>query len=283
MLSVVYMNIEAKVKKTLKEIGLKKNEKILVALSGGKDSTIVAYLLKKLGYKIEGFHIDLGMGGYSERCLAAVKQLCKQLGIRLHLYDIKKEMGSSMCYIRAGIQQEKKGLKNCAICGVIKKWIMNKEARNIKGIRKIATGHNLDDEAQTFFMNILKGSLNLSANSGVSTKNTADKKFTPRIKPLFYIAESDIREYSKKMKLPVVYEKCPCAIDSYRIQIRQFMNTLTTKEKENIMKNFDRLFPQIQKLKSEEGLKYCEICGEPSRNNICKMCQLVNIKKNSTR
>lgn len=269
------MNIEQKVKQTLAKIKLNKKEKILVALSGGKDSTVTAYLLKKLGYNIEGFHINLGMGDYSKKCLEAVKKLCKQLNIKLHIYDIKKEMSGSMCYIRTSIQTTNgKGLKNCAICGVIKKWVMNKEARKLK-VDKIATGHNLDDEAQTFLMNILKGSPQLSANSGAIIKNVKDKKFITRIKPLFYVAENDIREYSKKMKLPVVYEHCPCALDSYRIQIRQFTNSLTTKEKENIMRNFDKLSDKIQKLKSNEGLNYCEICGEPSRNKICRMCQLI--------
>lgn len=269
------MKIESKVKQTLKKIKLNKKDKILVALSGGKDSTVVAYLLKKFGYNIEGFHIDLSMGKYSEKCLGSVKKLCDDLGINLHLYDIRKEMGSSMCYIRSSIQtsQKGKGLKNCAICGVIKKWVMNREARKLK-VDKIATGHNLDDEAQTFLMNIFKGSPELSANSGPITKNVKDKKFITRIKPLFYIDENEIRKYSRQKKLPVIYEKCPCALDSYRIQIRKFVDGLTTKQKENIMNNFDRLIENIQKLKTTERLNYCEVCGEPSRNKICKMCGL---------
>ncbi len=269
------MELEQKVKQTLKKINLNKKEKILVALSGGKDSAVTAHILKKFGFDIEGFHIDLGMGEYSKRCLVAVKKLCDNLGINLHIYNIKKEMGSSMCYIRSAIQTgQGKGLKNCAICGVIKKWIMNREARKLK-VNKIATGHNLDDETQTFLMNILKGSPQLSANSGAITRNISDKKFITRIKPLFYTAEEDIKKYSKKMKLPVVYEKCPCLLDSYRKEVRHFTESLTKKEKENIMKNFDRLSDKIQKLKVEEKLNYCELCGEPSRKKICKMCQMV--------
>ncbi|MCL5018451.1 MAG: TIGR00269 family protein [Candidatus Pacearchaeota archaeon] len=270
------MELEQKFKQTLEKIKLNKKDKILVALSGGKDSTVTAYLLKKFGYNIEGFHINLSMGEYSKKCLEAVEKLCNNLGINLHIYNIKNEMGGSMCYIRTAIQTSHgKGLKNCAICGVIKKWIMNREARKLK-VNKIATGHNLDDEAQTFLMNILKGSPQLSANSGAITRNVKDKKFITRIKPLFYIAENDIREYAKKKKLPVVFEHCPCAIDSYRIQIRQFTNSLSKKEKENIMKNFDKLSDKIQKLKSEDAeLHYCEKCGEPSRKKICRMCEMI--------
>jgi tRNA-5-methyluridine54 2-sulfurtransferase len=272
------MNIETKFKDTLKKIKLTKEDKILVALSGGKDSTVTAYLLKKLGYKIEGFHIDLKIGEYSDKCLGAVKTLCNELDIKLHTYDIKKEMGSGMCYLRTAIQsnQDKGKLKNCAICGVIKKWILNKLARKLK-TDKIATGHNLDDEVQTFLMNILKGSPSLSSNSGPITKNVSNKKFVSRIKPLFYIPENEVRKYSKRKKLPVVYEKCPCGLDSYRIQVRKFLETLSDKKKQDILGNFEKIFEKIQKTKNTK-INYCELCGEPARNKICKKCDLMNLK-----
>ncbi|MGD9275574.1 MAG: ATP-binding protein [Candidatus Pacearchaeota archaeon] len=268
------MKIETIVKKTLKDIGLKKSDKILVALSGGKDSTIMAYFLKKFGFDIKGFHIDLGMGEYSEECLKKVKELCSDLGIELHLYGVKKEMGSSMCYLRGAIQSKhKKGqIKNCAICGVIKKWIMNREARKLK-FDKIATGHNLDDEAQTYLLNILKGNLKLSFGTGAITQNVKNKKFIPRIKPLFYLAEKDIKKFSKEKRLPVNYEKCPCAIDSYRIQVRSFLENLPTKEKMNIVKNSQEVLGKRKKEKVK--LQYCEKCGEPTMNKICKKCELV--------
>ena len=270
------MKIEEKVKKTLKKIKLNKKEKIIVALSGGKDSSVTAYLLKKFGYNIEGFHINLRIGKYSEDCLEAVKRLCEDLKIKLHVYDMKDEMGSGMCYLRTSIQSSpgKGKLKNCAICGVIKKWILNREVRKLKA-DKIATGHNLDDEAQTFLMNMFKGSPKLSSSSGPITLNIPDKKFIPRIKPLFYVAEDDIREYSKKKKLPVNYESCPCALDSYRIQVRKFLNTLSKKDKERIVNNFEKLIIKLDK--KEDKITYCEICGEPSRNKTCKKCELFKV------
>ena len=267
------MDISQKVKQTLSKINLNKRDKILVALSGGKDSAVTAYLLHKFGYNIEGLHIDLKMGKYSSDCLEAVRKLCGELGIKLYVYDIRKEMGNSMCNIRQSIQsQSKNSIKNCAICGVIKKWILNKEARRLK-TDYIATGHHLDDEIQTFMLNILKGSPELSANSGAITKNIPDKKFIPRLKPLFYIPETEIKKYAITHKLPVVYEKCPCAIDSYRIQIREFMKNLSDKQKENLIKNAEELIKKIEK--NNNKINYCEICGEPARGKICKMCEML--------
>jgi tRNA-5-methyluridine54 2-sulfurtransferase len=265
------MNFESQIRQTLKKIRISRKEKILVAISGGKDSATTAYLLKKFGYNIEGIHLNLGMGSYSKRCLEASEKLCENLKIKLHVYDIKKEMGSSMCYLREAVQSEK-NLKNCAICGVIKKWILNKEARKLKA-DKLATGHNLDDETETFLMNLLKGSLQLSANTGIITKNIKNAKFVPRIKPLFYLKGAEIKKFTLEKKIPAVYEKCPCAIDSYRIQVREFAKELDKKKKIKLINNLMKITGRM-KIKSKE-LRYCSNCGEPSMNELCKKCEII--------
>ena len=262
------MKLETQFKQTLKKIKLSKHEKILVAISGGKDSTTTAYLLKKFGYSVEGIFIDLCVDDYSKKCLKVVKKFCNEIGIKLHVYDLKKEQGKGMKYF----WNKNKSLNHCAVCGVFKKWILNKEARRLK-FDKIATGHNLDDEAETFLLNVCKGSLRLGLKSGVLTKNISDKKFVPRLKPLFYGEGKEIKDFAKVKKLLFIRGICPYREDSYRVEIRKFVEGLTKKQKENIIKNLKRVQKKFKREKVK--INYCEICGEPCKKKVCKRCELV--------
>jgi len=273
-------DFENKIKKAIQEYKLlDEKDKIIVAASGGKDSTTILYLLKKFGYNVSALYINLRLGGYSERCLKALKELCKQEKIKLHVLDIKKQFGMRMCNIRCGVQQSIK-VSNCMVCGIVKKWLLNKEARRLMA-DKIVTGHHLDDEAQTIIMNFLQGNLMLGANSGPITGSIKNRKFVPRVKPLYFISEKDIKKYSLMKKLPVVYEKCPCAVSSLRIRVREFLQNKDEKTKQKIIENFLKILPGLKRKLLKEKLLYCKICEEPSRNEICKKCQLLSLKNKS--
>jgi len=89
----------------------------------------------------------------------------------------------------------------------------------------------------------------------------------------------NIKDYSLAKKLPVVYEKCPCAVSSLRIKVRAFMQNKPEETKEKIINNFLKILPNLKKQLHEQKIIYCEICSEPSRNEICKKCELLSLNK----
>ena len=268
---------EARVNQTLQKYNLlSKKDKVLVAVSGGKDSMTVLYLLKKLGYNVSALHINLEMGKWSQDNLNNVKKFCRQLKIPLHVYSVRKEFGRSMCSIKSIVKANAK-LQDCTICGILRRWLINKKARRL-GADKVATGHNLDDAAQTVLMNYFKGNLIIGMKEGPKVGIIEDKKFVQRIKPLYFIPEKDIENYSRAMNFPVLYERCPCVVGAYRHQIRKMLDVLESdnpKIKENIVKSFLKVIPELKKKNQTKEILYCKLCHEPSRNDICKACKIM--------
>lgn len=285
--------LEKKVKQTIDKYNLlNKKDKVVVALSGGKDSTSVLYILHKLGYNVSGFMIDLHLGEWSKKNRENVEGFCSELGIDLHIYDMKKELGQGICFIKQ-IVKEKKNLTGCSVCGIMKKWIINKEAKRLKA-DKLVTGHNLDDECQTVLMNFLKGNVYLGANSSPATNQgnqegvNSNKLFVQRVKPLFFIAESDIRKYSKAMKFPVLYERCPCAFGTYRVETRAWMDLLSDKEKLKVVESWQEMIPELKEVeasssgRSQNEVRRCSVCGEGSNKEVCNACEIFACFGNDT-
>jgi len=274
---------EKKVRATIeKHKLLKKTDKIIVACSGGKDSTTILYLLNKWGYDVEGLMIDLHIGAWSKKNLGNLKQVCDKHDIKLHTVDIREAMGGSMCFIHSQVQSKEK-LNNCTICGIIKRWILNKETRELKA-DKIVTGHNINDEAESVLMNLFRKTMRLAASIGPNPGIITDKKFIPRIKPLYYCLNSEVRRYSELKGFPVEYAPCPCSADVFRRNIRSILNDLEKtdpKIKENIVMNFLKVIPKLKdQFKNEKKqLKYCRLCGEPSVNTECQTCRMMKLVK----
>lgn len=276
-LNAFIKSFEKLVQKTIQKYELvNKKDKILVACSGGKDSSTALYLLKKFGYNVEALHINLLMGKWSKKNLQNIKKFCKRHRIKLHSYSIRDEIGYGICYIKS-VAQQKANLKQCTVCGILRRWLINKKAREL-GATKVATGHNLDDEAQTIVMNWMKGNPWLSLNLGPITGTIQDKKFVTRVKPLYFCKESDVKRYSEIMNFPVLYQRCPCVFGAMRHEVRNMLDGLEKMNKNiklNIVNNFLTLLPKLRAGILAHKLRYCSLCGEPSRREVCKACQIM--------
>ena len=157
---------------------IKKTDKVIVALSGGKDSLSLTYLLHKLltqrRMKLQALIIDEGS---RKDEIKAAEKLCKKLKIKIHKITFKKEFKFTLF----DIAEKLKGIP-CATCGALRRSLINKKARELKAT-KLATGHNLDDEAQNIVMNQFKANPQLSARLGPLTGIRKDPGFLRRINP----------------------------------------------------------------------------------------------------
>jgi len=255
---------------------LSKDEKILVAASGGKDSTVLLKILHKHNYNIEAITIDAHIGCYTEENLKNLRKFCKELNIKLHEVSFRKEFGASLCFLRDTLQAKGIKVKSCTVCGVLRRYLINKKARELQP-DKIATGHNVDDEAQAFLMNVFKNNLYLSARAGPSTAKR--EKFIQRVKPLYTITTKDIIAYVKVNDLPVKVGKCPCSLDSFRNSFKDTLNNLEIQDpaiKTKIVEYFLSIRPQLKQEFPGETNNLCISCEEPSSKEVCRTCQILS-------
>lgn len=275
---------EKKVRKTIRAYNLiDKGDRILVACSGGKDSTIALYLLNKIagkGNSIEAITTDVTIGSYSKKNLENIRKFCKKYKIRLHETSLREEFGSGVCYIKDVLKEKGVSLNSCTICGVLRRQMWNRKARELKAT-KLATGHNLDDEAQSIVMNIFKNNIRTLAKLGPKSGIVEDKRFIPRIKPLYFLTEEETILYSKLMKFPVVYERCPCSLHAYRRSIGEMLDAMEKEHpgtKHSIVNSFLELMPLLKQKYKDGKISTCRICKEPSSADICNVCRILKNK-----
>nr|WP_294999790.1 TIGR00269 family protein [uncultured Methanobrevibacter sp.] len=268
-------SIEKKVIKTIKnEKLLDKGDKVLVALSGGKDSVTTLEILnsfrKMQVIDICAVTVDEGIANYRQEGVDIAKRHAERLGIEHKVVSLKEDYGITL----DEIMEKENHRGSCTYCGVFRRTIINKAAREM-GATKIATGHNLDDEVQAIMMNYLEGNTGNLTKLGAKTESKAEE-FTVKIKPLREIPEREIGLYVVAKDLEVHFDSCPYAMQSFRGEVSEVINQLAEKHptiKYSTLRGYDKIKNTLKKeMQKEYAHGRCKRCGEPASNELCKAC-----------
>ena len=238
---------------------LKPDWRIAVAASGGKDSTSLLSILKKLGYHVEALAIDEGIPGYRDQTLEDLKTFTRQEGIPLRIIRVAEAYGTTIQHVA-----EAQRIIPCRVCGVWRRRLLERAALG-EGYDALATGHNLDDEVQSLLMNLAKAQLSVLARQQPITGGDAREGFTRRVKPFILLSEKHIALYSILKRFPVRYVECPYHERGFRHRVRI---PLSYQEKKTLLLSHYRM----QYATREEPLTRCRICGLPSSRSVCAAC-----------
>lgn len=277
--------IESTREKVLKDIRkyklIEKGDKVLMALSGGKDSVMALNILNSLCERniidLVAVTIDEGIKGYREDGIRIATENAEILGIEHKVVSFKQYFGRTLDEIMSESQKNAELRNACTYCGVFRRWILNRVALE-EGATKIATGHNLDDEAQSILMNYLEGNMHNLVRIGPKSESQ-DKRFTVKIKPLREIPEREVGLYALAADLKVHLAGCPYAGDSFRREVGNFIKSLSLKHPTimySTLRGFERIKPLLKReLSSKVERGVCRRCGEPASGDLCKACTFI--------
>lgn len=251
---------------------IQNNEKIMIGVSGGKDSILTLHMINEynkessIDFDIKAVCVDEGISGYRDHGINAAKKNCKHLDIPLEIVSFKEEFN----YHLDEIQQLYKS--SCMPCGVYRRYLLNKIADKYD-CDKIATGHNMDDEIQSFLMTFSRNDRNKFPKF-TPILDKIHENMVPRIKPLWQLPEKDVGIWCVVNDIEIHDEECPYSQTSLRSEVKYFLNKLEENKKgvkKNIFNSFKNTFnlPPL-----EVKLNTCEICKQPTANSPCNACKL---------
>ncbi len=248
-----------------------KDSKVLVAVSGGKDSLVLWDVLKRLGYNVTALFIDLGImeNNHFQKARGIVESFAEERGYPLEVFDLQKEYGFSIDDVK---QRETRTI--CAACGMVKRYIMNKYAYE-NGFDVLATGHNLNDETAVLFSNLLGWRIGYLARQGPVLPK--EGKFVRKVKPLCELTERETAVYAFITGINFLSDECPYSKGATTLVYKRALNTIEynspgTKIRfyREFLKVKDKLFVDEEKPKLVE----CPSCGYPTTYPPCAFCRL---------
>jgi cytoplasmic tRNA 2-thiolation protein 1 len=276
-------SIERKVQRTISKFSMVKfGDHVAVATSGGKDSLVLLSILKSIlnnarGITISAITIDEGINGYRDESLKIVSEFCSKLDVPSTILSYKELFGIQMD--EAMQLRPSTKLTSCSICGTFRRRAIDLAAEHV-GANVVATAHNLDDELQTFLINLFAGDVDrMGWNQASSSYRTGYMK---KIKPLTETYEREIVFYALQKGIPFQSEQCPYMNESIREEIRQFINTIEKAHpgiKYNAYKSLVAISTYVRDETGYTQRGNCEKCGRDCAGQLCSVCKTLKILK----
>ncbi len=252
------------------------SDRILVALSGGKDSLGLMYELQRLGYDVTGLHVDLAIPGSSASARTAVEDFCRKHELKLMVTELEAE-GLPIPKVKARLKRP-----ICSACGKIKRHYFNKVALE-NGFTVMATGHNLDDEIARLFSNILRWDASYLGEQGPMLP--AESGFARKVKPLWRLSEYETAHYAFLRGIDYHYAPCPYSRGASFTTHKKFWGELEDAMPgrkldfyQGFLQNGRQHFAAEQQ-KSEGTLVPCACCGYPTSGGPDGLCGVCRIKE----
>jgi uncharacterized protein (TIGR00269 family) len=244
------------------------DDRILVAVSGGKDSLALWDLLLDLGYQADGLYLGLGIGGYSSRSHVVCQEFAATRGATLVSVDVAEEAGFTIPQAAAT-----KRRPACAICGLSKRHLFNDTARK-HGYDVVATGHNLDDEVAVLLGNVLRWETDYLARQSPVLEAT-HPSLVKKVKPLYRVAERETAAYCVLKGIDYVVEECPLVEGNTQMKYKGLLDALEAAAP-GTKHNF--LFGFLEKGRDHfpgDGvpLNECAECGSATPGEVCAFCK----------
>jgi uncharacterized protein (TIGR00269 family) len=269
------LGVEQRVIDSLTRHGMVRNgDRIAVGLSGGKDSSVLLSILsriipERMDAEIIAVTVDEGIAGYREETIQSAVSLTSKLGIAHHIVSFKSLFGTTLDSLLGAHP-----LRACTACGILRKKALSDAAREIAAT-SIATGHNLDDAAQSVLMNYLRGDFERLLRDSSSRQ---DRGFIRRIKPLHEVNEKEITLYNMINGITGQLPECPYATTAFRAEVRTLQAAIEYHypgASLRIIQGQEELVARAQELVTGKTIDHCSLCGDPCSGRICQVCGLL--------